>query len=215
MALVEGTNCGFCLVAPTTDPGGGDFVQDTNSYAGKFVAPADAKIITEIGWYCDNATEAANYDLGLYEHDTVNNRPKARLQVSADNAKGITAGWKSVSNLVWEVTGGETYWLAVQLDDTLTATNGNSTDTAGQKIDSKNAQTALINPWGASDGTAASLVAIYVVYKTSCFIKTRYLAGKRTTDYIQNRMKNNFPEVSIGDVYKMEKDFRVIQKEFA
>ena len=61
MALVKGTNCGFVTVAPTTDPtGGGATTIDQTSQALKDTSPVGATVITEIGWWCNNATEESN-----------------------------------------------------------------------------------------------------------------------------------------------------------
>ncbi len=71
MALVLGTNCGFVTVAPTSDPTGTiNDVQNTFAYASKFTSPATAIKVTEIGWYCDNATQEANFEVGIYDHDS-------------------------------------------------------------------------------------------------------------------------------------------------
>ncbi len=163
MALVKGTNCGFVTTAPTADPGGTNWVLDTYAYGFKDVAPAGAAKVTEIGWWCDNATEAADYDVGIYSHDAVNNRPNGLIGVARNNAKGTTSGWKRVTGLNISISAATTYWIGVQLDNTATNTNYNYTGQAGEKDDWKTSQTSLPDPWGTSSGTGADLTAFYAV----------------------------------------------------
>ena len=162
MAIVLGTNAGFVSARPTASPGGASTTTAQGYAAGlKIVAPAGNNALAEIGWYCDNATEAADYIVGIYDHDGANNRPTgAPLAQSAATAKGTGAGWKYAS-VSYALAAGTTYWIAVQLADTATPTNVQYTDTAGEKLDYKSAASALPSPWGTSDGTQASLLGIY------------------------------------------------------
>ena len=165
-ALVEGTNCGFVLVAPTDDPiGAGVTLMDGRSAVGKFVAPSGATAITEIGWWCNTASEAANFEIGLYDHDDVNNEPENRLVANQTNAKGTTAGWKKAT-LNYNITAGTSYWIAAQLDNVATTTNIDVEVTAGARRNYLTGATTLPNPWGTSSGTAGDLIAIYAVYTT-------------------------------------------------
>ena len=93
MELVDGTNCGFVTTAPTSDPTGDDFFNaDNNTNAGKYVTPSGAVKVTEIGWYTGTATEAADFDVGIYTHDSSPNNPKDLVGSSGDVAKGTGAG---------------------------------------------------------------------------------------------------------------------------
>jgi hypothetical protein len=165
MGLIEGTNCGFCLVAPVDDPAEANRGPcDNYAVAGKFVAPADAASISEIGWWCDSASEAADFEVGIYAHDDVNNRPGALLASAAAAAKGTTAGWKK-SSVAYDLTGGTTYWLGIQVDDTATQTSIDYLENAAQKYDYKGTpMTALPSPWAASNGTFGRYISIYAVY---------------------------------------------------
>jgi hypothetical protein len=126
MALAYGTNCGFVTTAPTADPGGSAIDQDAFTNALKDTAPVGAITVTEIGWWCDNATEESNYEIGLYTHDAVNDRPGTLIAGhSHTNAKGTTSGWKVASGLNITITAGTIYWLAVQLDDTVKLVKSN------------------------------------------------------------------------------------------
>ena len=123
--LVVGTNCGFVITAPIADPAEGttDIIDDY-SVGTKDSSPATAGRITEIGWWCDNATEAANFEVGIYTHDAGNNEPETVVgSLSTVNAKGTTAGWKRVTGLSIEISSSTTYWICVQLDNVGTQTN--------------------------------------------------------------------------------------------
>lgn len=167
MALVKGTNCGFVTVAPTNDPEGGSPCGiDTFSSAIRDVAPAGAIKVTEIGWYDNTAgTEEANFEVGIYD-DTGNDEPENRIGVDATNAKGTSAGWHKVTGLNIDITASSTYWIAIQCDDTNTATRSDFDSVANTGYARLNAQTSLIADWGASDykNTAQGL-AVYAVYE--------------------------------------------------
>ncbi len=167
-ALSDGTNCGFVAVAPTADPAGSNGGIDTVARGSKFTSPSGATKITELGWYCDNATEAANYQIGLYNHDSGNNRPSTQIYSSGDVAKGTGAGWKVATGLNITITPSTIYWIAVQLDDTATQTlYNNGSSTSAYTIASKNAQTSLPSPWGTSDATNNTLLAAYYALYTT------------------------------------------------
>ncbi len=168
MALVLGTNCGFVTEAPTADPTGAsnDFWVDTRALAFKVTSPEGATKVTEIGWWCDTATQEADFDVGIYDHNSGDGNPEARIGVSADNAKGTTAGWKKATGLNIAITEDTIYWIAVQCDDTSTTTKTDGTNTVGQEWDAKTSMTALPNPWGSTSFGQASLLAIYAVYET-------------------------------------------------
>lgn len=162
-ALVLGTNCGLVTEAPTDDPGGSDHVWD-NSAKGFKVTTSSAVTITEMGWWCDTASEEANFEVGIYSHDAINNNPEELLFVERTNAKGTTSGWKGVTGLNWSLDSSTTYWLLVQLDNTSTATYGNYQNSVGDKWVSGFAMTTLPNPWTyiSSDDV---ILAIYAVWE--------------------------------------------------
>lgn len=162
MALVLGTNCGFVLTAPLADPEATNFTADQFVVAGKFTAPSGDNIITEIGCYVDDATEAANMEVGIYSHDADANEPDVLL-ASGSMVKGTTSGWKSAT-VNYNLTSGQIYWLAEVLDDTLTVTNLNYTATFGELQHIYSKETPLDNPWTGSTETNANLFAIYGLY---------------------------------------------------
>ncbi len=163
MALVKGTNCGFVSAAPTVDPAESSIAIDTHSIAMLDTTSAGINTITEIGWYCDNATEEANFEVAIYSDNA--STPDAVVgSISSTNAKGTTSGWKSATGLSISVSPNTNYWIAVQLDDTATTTNYNSKSSGGNSRKIKNAQTSLPSPWGSSDGSSTiSLVGFYAV----------------------------------------------------
>lgn len=168
MALVLGTNSGFVTVAPTTDPGGTNSSFDARSKVTKDTSPATAVKITEIGWYCDNATEEANFEVGLYAADgaVVPGEAGTLLQVSRTNAKGTNAGWKKVT-VDWTISPSTPYWLGAQLDDTATLTNMNL-GSGGSGRDELTSQTTLPNPFGGgAPGDAAGMMSIYAVWEAA------------------------------------------------
>jgi hypothetical protein len=164
--LVKGANCGFVTIAPTADPLSSALGISSRVIGFKDIAPTGATSITEIGWWCDNTPPDANFEVGIYTHDAVNNRPDVLLSgASRTNAKGVTAGWKKATGLSISITAGQTYWIVTQLDTTSPATNTNYQTQTGEKYDYKSAST-LPEPWGSSSASGAYLVAFYAVYSS-------------------------------------------------
>ena len=161
MAVVLGTNAGFVSVSPTNSPAATSTTVDAFKFAVKDTAPVGAIKITEIGWWNNAATEEANFEVGLYSHDAVNNKPNVRLFVAPINAKGTgSAEWKRVT-VDWEITAGTIYWIAFQLDNTASASKSNYS--AQATIQSHFvAATTLSDPWGSSTASL-SLYSIYAL----------------------------------------------------
>lgn len=182
MAVVLGTSAGFVTARPTGTPDTNGSTLDTNAVAFRDTAPAGATAITEIGWFCPAATEAANFQVGLYSDDAVNDEPEDRLAVSGDTAKGTDAGWKYAA-VSYAVSAGTKYWIAVQLDDTTTGTNYIYTvDGGGTSYRAyKSSQTELPAAWGTSSGKGADrVISFYVVYTTvSGGVVAKVMAARR------------------------------------
>ena len=196
MGVVKGVNAGFVTVAPTDDPAGANTYTDTYARAFKDTAPVGAVKVTEIGWWCDNATEAADFDVGIYDHNVGDNNPEAIVGVSRNNAKGTTAGWKKVIGLNIPITAETIYWIAFQLDDTSTTTFINRVDDAGEKIDYKSAQTSLPAPWGVSNGSEGRIYCIYAVWEAEA-------VGTNMQINIADAWKDvDSMKINIGDVWK-------------
>jgi len=159
-----GTTAGFIIgTPPSTDPTGGtQWTIDNTARALKDTAPADKTRVTEIGWYCNVATEEAEYQVGIYSHDSSNNRPLQIIATISLQQKGTTAGWKKITGLSIPITAGETYWIAVQCDNTSTVTTMDA-QAGSEKHDAKSSVSSLPDVWGASSGTDTSLIAIYAL----------------------------------------------------
>jgi hypothetical protein len=200
MAVVVGTSAGFVTSEPTSAPTGSQAGHDTYAVAFKVVAPAGGGSISKMGWYVNNATEAANFKLGIYSHDSANDRPNALLASSADTAKGTTSGWKS-ADVDFDFTGETTYWFCIQCDDTATMTIGIYTADATQKIDYKASQTDLPSPWGTSDGTAGRISAIYALYTQDASGESFIGSGEvLLAGFSNNLLTMNYYGVGVGEI---------------
>lgn len=169
MALTRGTNCGFVSSAPVANPNTADELNfDDFALAFKDVSPVGTNKIVEIGWWCDNATQEANYEVGIYTHNAGDDEPEAVVgAISTTNAKGTDAGWKIVTGLDITISAETTYFLAVQLDDTATTTNTDEQTSGGSPNDTqrKTSQSSLPDPWGTTDLNRTKLMGIYAVYE--------------------------------------------------
>lgn len=166
MALALGTNCGFVTEAPAGDPEGSVFACDAKSQALDDVSPAGAVRVTEIGWYCDNATEAADFDVGIYTDEGGDIPVTVVGSLSKNNAKGTGAGWKSVVGLNILISAETKYWLAWQCDNTSTTTNLNYKSEAGSKwhFNDEEGAAALEDPtWTIDSSYGGNLIGIYAV----------------------------------------------------
>jgi len=195
MALVLGTNCGFVTVAPSADPNEASAQTiDTYAWAGRDVTDVTATKITEIGWWCDNATEAADFEVGIYNHNSGDDEPSTLVGKSSPTAKGTTAGWKSASVDI-EVSSNTTYWMAVQVDDTVTATNLVINTNGPVTIKRNNGPlTELEDPFGTDVGASTANIGIYAVWEAG---------GTNTQINIGDTWKDvDSMKINIGDVWK-------------
>lgn len=199
MAIVKGTNAGFVTTAPTSDPATGlGQTFDAFSNAIKDTSPSGAVKITEIGWWCDNATEEANFEVGIYTNSGDGTEPNAVVgSLDTSNAKGTSGGvWKRATGLNISISENTVYWLAVQLDNTSVETVGDRCVCSGERKVHRDAQTSLPSPWGTSTVKYTNAyVAIYAVYETA----------------VETNMKINIADVwkdvdsiqiNIGDAWK-------------
>jgi len=176
MALVIGTNCGFVTSAPTDNPEGSTFEICNNAVVSKFTSPAGVTKIIEIGWWCNEATEEVNFEVGLYSADgtVVPGEAGTRLYVSDTNAKGTGSGWKRVT-VDWSITESTDYWIGLQLDNTASATNTDNATSGGEGYDRIYVQTGLPNPFGGGAiSDADGMLAIYALYETGGVIPQAY-----------------------------------------
>ena len=167
MAVVIGNNSGFCTVAPSSAPSGGtSSTVDNNAITTKDTSPATAIKVTEVGWYANVPTEAANFEVAIYTDDS--GVPDDIVEVSRTNAKGTDAGWKRVTGLNWTISPSTDYWLGVQCDDTDTATFCDREVSGGDGRDWKSGQSTLPDPF---DGGALSdpdgMYAVYAIWEAA------------------------------------------------
>jgi len=170
MALSLGTNCGFVTSAPSADPADTNFGADAYGLVHKHTLPADASKVTEIGWYCDNATEEANFRVALYDNNgaVVPGEAGTRLFLSSNAAKGTTAGWKKIT-VDWDVSSyaGTDLWIAIGLDNTATATNSNYNASGGGGLDARTVP-ELPDPFGGGAiAVGSGMFAIYAVWEAA------------------------------------------------
>ena len=164
MAVVLGTSAGFVTTAPTANPVGSGVTQlQGRSVVTRDTSPATAIKITEIGWWCDDASSEANFEMGLYAADGAGGIAGTRLYVDDTNAKGTTSGWKKIT-VDWDISSSTAYWLAVQLDDT--ERTDIDSESSGSFKGILYTQTTLNNPYG-SYTAIAGFFAIYAVWEAA------------------------------------------------
>lgn len=163
MALVEGTNVGFVLVAPVADPNGETTsILDGWARGCRFTAPIGAVKLTELGFYIStNAGADKNYEIAIYDHDSGNNRPG---NIMGAKQFGV------VDNVGWWVSGGfdiaiteaTDYWLMVQLDSATGQTRFDRKADAG--LSGFKTASSLPDPFGAMSN-GVSLYSVYGLYE--------------------------------------------------
>jgi hypothetical protein len=165
-----GVNTGFVSTAPTADPAeAATATVDGRAAVIKHTSPAGTNVITEIGWWCDGATEEANFEVALYAADgaTVPGEAGTLLFSDATNAKGTTAGWKVVSGLNWSISASTAYWIGIQVDDTVTVTKTDRRNNEGNGRDDLAAST-LPDPFGGGAiPDADAYLTIYAKYEAA------------------------------------------------
>jgi len=162
MGLVLGTNCGFVTTSPTTDPlPTVTAARDGFKIVTRDTSQATATTITEVGWFCENASEETNFEVGLYADDGPGGRAATLLFSDTTHAKGTTLGWKTAT-VNWTISSSTTYWIAIQIDATVTDTRlGRSVvSTSGRDED---AGTTLTDPYAGGGFIADEAFAIYAL----------------------------------------------------
>lgn len=166
MAVVLGTNAGFCTSSPDGDPSGSTTTADYYGSAQKDTSSSTAETVTEIGWYCDNATEEANFEVAIYTDEDGRDRPENIVGTKdATNAKGTDAGWKKVTGLNISISSSTVYWIAVQLDNTATTTNHNYKADGSFRYSIDTNATTLPDPWEAFATGDGRLYTIYAIWE--------------------------------------------------
>lgn len=164
MAVTLGTNSGFVLTAPSTDPAATDNTVDGLSLVTKHTSPAGAIKITEIGWYRGAGTNTANFEIGLYSDSA--GVADALLYVDRTNSSSVQ-GWITVS-VDWTITPNTPYWLGLQMDAHTGSSSVDGATSGGDGRDFLTAQTTLPNPFGGGAVAGADdMYAIYALYQSA------------------------------------------------
>jgi len=166
MAVVLGTNAGFVTTAPTGDPAGSSFVQDSSARCHKHTCPADVDEITEIGWYQGTFDNSNTYDIGLYSHDAGSNTADALLYSSTGNVM-TGQGWQVVTGLDWSVTPGTIYWIALQIDNTTPNVEMDYVNTGG-RTGIRTSVISLPDPFSSISDTDY-ILALYALVELSVY----------------------------------------------
>jgi len=166
MALTMGVNQGLVTESPVADPTA-NYNENIDNYvrAIKVTSPVGSNKITQMGWWCNNETQEANFEFGLYSHHAGNDKPDARLFHSITNAKGTNAGWKTAV-VDWAMVAETIYWIAVQVDDTATSTKCDYERTS-DRTSYKGSTGGLSNPYPAGSTESIWPYAIYAKYEAS------------------------------------------------
>lgn len=168
MALAIGTNSGFCAAAPVDDPGGTSDVNiDNYARTQQDTSPGTGYAVTTARWWCDNATEAADFEVGIYSNDATAtpDAPNAKLAGSAATAKGTDAGWKSAS-VAWDCQDG-LFWVAAQCDNVVTTTYTDRAGVAGVSALSASGRTTLDDSWAVGSSTDNRIISVCAVYEAA------------------------------------------------
>jgi len=169
MALVLGTNCGFVTGSPSADPESSTYLNTPDAiFAMKVTSPEGASKITEIGWFIHVAGTNASAEVGLYTHDSDNDKPGSLISSTAFS-KGSFGTWTSQSVNI-PISPSTIYWIAGWTNyssggyPSLDAENDEgerySYETFGQ--------TELPDTWNAgSTEVADKILSLYAVYETA------------------------------------------------
>jgi hypothetical protein len=174
MAVVLGTNAGFVTTAPTADPAGSSFTQDSAARCHKHTCPAAVDKITEIGWYQNTFESGGNYEVGLYSHDAGNDTADTLLYSNTTNAM-TGNGWNVVTGLNWSVTPGTIYWIGLQIDNTVNPTNMDYKSTGG-RAGIRTSMISLPDPFSSLSDTDY-ILALYAKVE---LVSDEYAEGTKT-----------------------------------
>ena len=166
MSLVVGTNIGFLEAHQSDDPAGSVIEIHDRMLAQLETSPATATRVTEINWYCNSASEEANFEVAIYSDDGTDEPNVIVGAKDAMNAKGTGIGWKRAVGLNIVISSSTAYWMAIQVDDTPIADTDMDWDTTGVLDLSLTLGVATLPAdWGAStvnySGRTAAIQAIW------------------------------------------------------
>lgn len=161
MAVVLGTSAGFVTTAPTADPSGSNGIIDEWARSVKDTTPSGTINITELGWYSGDGNESVDYEIGIYTHDSGNNKPLDLISSSVAS-RGTSLGWKTVSVNI-DLDPSTIYWLGLQCDITTSNTAIDGASSGARQSFKIGGQTDLTDPWGSESGNNDDMYAIYAL----------------------------------------------------
>lgn len=205
MAITIGTNSGFCIASPSSDPAGTNTAIDGYAFVTKDTSPSTAVKITEIGFWSDEGVANRTFDIGLYSDNA--GAPSTRLYVAA-NQTTVTANWQKVT-VDWDIDPSTAYWLGVQMDSHIGSTNINWTTSGGSGAGYDSSQTSLTNPFNIEYTDNDAKVALYAVWEAATGTNCQINIGDswKEIDSIKINIGDTWKDVvnvyqNIGDTWK-------------
>ncbi len=197
MALEIGVSAGFVTTAPTVDPTGTtNDPADGRSLSVKDTSPVGASKVVEIGWWNEGGGDTGTTEVGIYSHDSGNDKPGTLLG-SASFTTASAPTWQKATVDI-SITAETTYWIALQCDALIiTRFTNRETVTSERRSIAGGAGTELENPWPVGSTEAANQI-------TSVYALTESAA---TGTNMQINIGDAWKEVpavqiNIGDVWK-------------
>lgn len=173
MALTIGEHAGFIPDAPGTPSYVSQSI-NTIACATKDTSPAGSNKVTQMGWWQDRASGGGNpcYEMALYSHDAVNDRPNAIIAGSHQTGSNVVGAdgvkWYTYGSLNISLVASTIYWTSVGVG----TSGGNvlieySGLDAGRKAqDDTITSCNLESPWGGTTEDTR-IYAIYALYEAA------------------------------------------------
>jgi hypothetical protein len=118
MALVVGTNCGFCIASPEGDPlGTGSPLNNGDALASRHTSPVGNNVITELGFWQggSDANQSVHYNMGIY--NTIEGEPGNLIvpQCTGNMTTALTAEWCRYTGLNIPISPETVYWIGLSI----------------------------------------------------------------------------------------------------
>ena len=148
MVVDLGTNAGFVSSTPSADPAGTAAAWGIMILGQKDTSPAGNNRVTEIGFYQDKSIEVSvDYDVAIYDHDSINDKPDDIIGSSTGNALITSAkAWNVVTGLNISLTASTAYWVVARIDDDPNTLINYSSDSGSREMDGPMGS-SLPDPW--------------------------------------------------------------------
>lgn len=194
MALVFGTNCGFCAAAPVDDPNG-TYTQlvDERASATLDTSPATAIKVTEIGWWQNTDDTNLDYDVGIYTDDG-NDEPETRIGLG-NSTTSVGIAWQVVTGLNIEISSSTAYWIAFALENSSYPNIYTDLEELSDSAQLRTTET-LPEDWGSDRKEGGEAYAIYAVWEAAA-------AGNTMTVNVDDAHKTvSAITVNVDDAWK-------------